>query len=261
MPFTPEELEKLEALAAAMNDGKKEEPKVEHRDPDPIFKVNFGGQEIEYKTQDELSAHLERIREAQIREAQAQAYQAALQQAQQARTEPTPKEPKGEEFDQDTYAKLFVTNPVKAHEYINKFTHKDDAPVRSLQAQLAEVSQVIATQQFLNENSDYEATEANKQAMFTIMQQAGLPWTAQGLNMAYAYGKQRGVIKPKAEAAADPEEVDEDNIPTHQPKKPAKAPSLPRRSRTQVEDGEFFDRFESLPLDKQREYLESLAQK
>jgi hypothetical protein len=250
MPFTPEQEEKLNALLAEM-DSKEEKPEPKAKAQDPIFKVNFGGKEITYRDNDDLQAQLAAEREQQIREAQAAAYQAAQQTFQQKA--PPPKAEEGPRFDQDEYARLFVTDPVKAALYVDQFKPRNDEPIRQVQEQVANVAQVIATQQFLNNHPDYEATEANKQAILGVMQQANLPFTAQHLSMAYAFAKESGLVKAKQTEESGEEETFE----APKPKK-VKAPSIPRKT-PQASDAEFLDRFETLSLDKQRAYLESLA--
>lgn len=251
MPFTPEELEKLESLLKkSEEENKQTETKVETQAApkgDHFFTVNFGGKEIRYKDNEDLQAQLEQERELQLREAQAAAY---LQAQQRFTPKQETKTEEGEKFDQDTYARLFVTEPVKAQEYIDKFKKRDDSDIKQMQVQLSEVAQVIATQQFLNAHPDYEPTEVNKQAILGVLQSAGMPWTAQNLSMAYSFAKDRGMIKGKPQAEGDEE------IEQPQPKK-AKPPAIPRKA-TQNSDAEFIDKFESLPLNKMREVLESM---
>lgn len=254
MPFTQEQQEKLEAVLREMNQGDgQEEPKVAAPKQDSVFKIKFGDQEIEYRDSDDLQSQLAEIREAQLREAQSQAYMAAQQQFQQAQPKPKEKEPEGPQFDQDTYARLFVTDPVKAAAYVDQFKPKNDEPVKQLQMQVAEVAQVIATQQFLNSTPDYDPTDVNKQVILGLMQQSNLPWTANNLSMVYSFAKDKGYVKPRQVETAEEPEAQEIEQP--QARKP-KTPSIPRKvART---DEDFVVNFEKLPLNKQREYLESL---
>lgn len=158
------------------------------------FKLNIGGQERTFASQEDVSQYVNDMLEAQ-RRAAAEAIQNLPGQrvtAGQQTTEPVPIP------DLDEFAKRLKENPAEAFNYVDKFRYGVDNPAQILREiwQKQQVQeQTLAAYQFRDDHPEFVRTPENAQTLMQLVQQNGLPFTYDGLELAYSVGKERGLLK------------------------------------------------------------------
>lgn len=187
------------------------------------LKVNVGGQELEFDNVEQIGAAFAAItqrandevrsREAALAEARAQAgrnqYQA-----------PPPVREEDEPLNKEKFAKLLTEDTGAAMDYAFKKTDTYKEMQRQIvgqnQQQAAQVAQ-MEYYKFLDSNKDFPAEDVNtRQTLGNIIQQGNLPFTAQGLQMAWDFAARRGILQPR-NVEAFPNAGGGDPTPQYQP--------------------------------------------
>jgi len=159
---------------------------VEPDTPEPV-KLKIFGQDREFKDVGEVSGAIEKL----VNE-----YQAVVARAAQAPpvVEPTTEEPK---VDLDEFVNRIQKDPSDAIDFAFKSKYGVGMEYLLNQARRTEeIEGALVAIQFKEMNEDYQANPANTQILNGIRGNLGLPFSVQGLNAAYAVGKQYGYFQP-----------------------------------------------------------------
>lgn len=172
--------------------------------PQPIS-VNLNGQTFQFQNQEELNRALTNTFSAYNTElANLRNSQVADRGAEVTGTEEAPK------FSMDTFVQKMQANPVEAFDYVDQIRYGFDNPVEAVKSaitarsELADLQRVMAVYQFKDAHPEYEGNPQTANTMYQIMDQAGLPFTIQGLEAAYSVGLLRGMIPLPQQFQAQP---------------------------------------------------------
>ncbi len=229
------------------------------------FQIRVGEQNYIVRNQDEAQRLFDQYeaQQAQALEAERVKSLALEQRQQQFQAQPQSQRQTGTDgFDKEEYARLFLEDPRKANRYALQHDSEQLRFYQGLVSEMTGIKQEAAASQFLLQHrDDYVPTDDNFKAINGIMSQYTLPWTLQGMNLAFQVAKAQGQLEqPEAQTqkqvryATPPqtqaEEGEEEQAFTA-------APRLRRRSGGAGEE-DIAERFSQLGPAEQKKYLESL---
>lgn len=163
----------------------------------PEIRMNIDGEERVFANPTEVAKFF--VERDKIRQTAANA---AVQTAQTIATS-TNKEPaksKKDEIKPDVrkFADLLVENPGAATEHALSEEWGIQKPgdfIKAMAQNVLQLNERLAVSEFKNLHQEYVATPENRDAMSRIIQEFNLPVNERGLELAYAVGRQRGLIK------------------------------------------------------------------
>jgi hypothetical protein len=166
---------------------------VQTQQPQPI-QINLNGQTFSFQNQEELNRALNNTFSA---------YNQQLSQLQQTQSQPRGQEVSGQDegpkLDINQFVEKLGTDPRAAFDMVDEVRFGMKNPAQTLREAVEKVNrqeQLLAAYQFKEQFPQFPANQQNAQALYGIMQQRGLPATAEGLEAAYAIGLMRGVFQP-----------------------------------------------------------------
>jgi hypothetical protein len=181
---------------------KQELDKLQVKEPDAHaasgteLKLNIGGQERTFASPEDVQKYVNDSIEATKAAAQ-QAIAAAHLPGQRVTAEDQDKTPKVPKIDLEAYAKALQENPLLAHQMVDQARFGGDPTVimREMWQRQQAQEQVLAAYQFRDVHPEFQRNPENAEALTNIMQQFKLPFTVDGLEMAYSVAKEKGLVK------------------------------------------------------------------
>jgi hypothetical protein len=179
------------------------------------IKMNIAGQERSFNSTEEASEFMNATLAAQqqaIAAAQAQVHQGTKVTADDQMKAPT--RPKA---DINEFANRLRDDPAAAFDYVDEMRYGGN-PVKIMQELYAKQQaqeQVLAAYQFRDDHPEFPRTPENAQALMQIVQAHNLPFTYDGLELAYSVARQRGLVKTEEsgeESSPEPSRVPRRNI-------------------------------------------------
>lgn len=166
------------------------------------IRVNIGGQEYVFNSQEELSTALTRTLEAynakmaELAKAAEQAKQAAPQESRGSYVE----EDRPKPFSQERYIELLRTDPIQAQEYLDSYRYFNgevEKPSQLITAALARVAQqdrIIAAYQFRDNHPEFPGGDQAADLLEQVRRENNLPFTLAGLEAALGIAQSRGLL-------------------------------------------------------------------
>jgi len=215
-------------------------------EPAEPLKLKIFGQEREFKDANEISSAVERlVNEYQTNLAAAQQALAAKQGTEKTVVE----EPK---VDLDEFVNRIQKDPTDAIDYAFKQKYGVGMDYLLNQARRTEeIEGALVAIQFKEMNEDFVPNQNNTNMLNGIRANLGLPFNVQGLNAAYAVGKQYGVFANTA--AAQPQQQSVDNRVTPPPSINMRNASIPSQSEDLIE------MVERMSPDKAAEFVQRMS--
>jgi hypothetical protein len=227
-----------------MNGGQAAPPPAQSA-PEPM-KVNIAGQEYEFKDAAELGQKMTEF----VHRAQQMAQPPAPQQIPQA----TVKGNDAPDFDYEHYSTLVTKDVPKGLEYGFKAAFGVDAnQLKEKLAKIDELNNTLAVYQFRDRHPELAKMDPSAgQAIDHVRRTLNLPFNAEGLDAAYYYAQQRGMIK------APVQEIPQEKAPEQ--KTPAMLAPTPHISRSgDTNQGYGIDDMENMSIEQLERLIGKMA--
>lgn len=233
--------------------------------PEPI-KLNIDNQELTFSTAADAAKYFsqrdERLRaqaQAAISEAQTKAAQAANQ------PPPTPDTKALDDFRRQ-FADRLVENPADATNYaLSTALGVQDAAgtIRALVGEVLNLRQEGVANAFMARHDEYIVNKDNAAALTGLLEQRGLPFTVENLELAYSYAKEHELvkIKEKDESQQTQQFQPQQTQPSYN-WNTAPPPRAPQNAAAQTLNGPNldFDTLEQLPTSQLEKLVQRLSQ-
>jgi hypothetical protein len=183
---------------------KQELEKIQVKEPDAHaasgneVKLNIGGQERTFASAEDVQKYVNDTIAATQAAAQ-QAVTTAMQNLPGQRVTANQQDqlPQVPKIDLEAYAKALQENPLLAHQLVDQARFGGDPTMimREMWQRQQAQEQVLAAYQFRDVHPEFQRNPENAEALTNIMQQFKLPFTVDGLEMAYSVAKEKGLVQ------------------------------------------------------------------
>jgi len=178
----------------------------DQRKAEPV-KLNLGGQEYTFSSQEEMQATLNNAF-ASVAQNQAVLLQ-QLEEATQKQGGGQSNDPASPQFDKDKFVKLISENPIAAFDYVDEMRYGPAKVAPAIQQELSRLQNVEATMtayRFTQSHPEFENTNDNAAKLRAIAQNLKLGMDYESLEAAYTVGKSYGVFgQPQQQQNTQPD--------------------------------------------------------